>query len=90
MTMRYTADKTDKHKVAEGSIQPGRITAPHSGAVTRRRAPAPSTRTIHIRLSPDDPKPRCAECGNSSLYYCNMNDQYFCQEHVVGHDKNEY
>ncbi len=31
----------------------------------------------------------CKECGEDSLYYCNMNDQYFCNIHVVGHDKNE-
>jgi len=46
-------------------------------------------RNYHTRLSEHDDKPRCAECENDSEYYCNMNDQYFCQLHVAGHDSNE-
>ena len=44
---------------------------------------------IPSKLSKEDEKPPCKECGEDSLYYCNMNDQYFCNIHVVGHDKNE-
>jgi len=28
-------------------------------------------------------------CELNSMYYCNMNDQYFCETHVIGHDDNE-
>jgi len=44
----------------------------------------------HIKLSEQDKKPPCKICGVNSLYYCNMNDQYFCTVHIVGHDKNEF
>jgi hypothetical protein len=47
------------------------------------------SKIYHTKLSLEDEKPPCKECGESSLYYCNMNDQYFCNIHVVGHDKNE-
>ncbi len=47
------------------------------------------TKIYHTKLSPEDEKPPCKECGEDSLFYCNMNDQYFCNIHVVGHDKNE-
>ena len=47
------------------------------------------TGRYHIRLSENDDRPRCATCQADSEYYCNMNDQYFCQIHVVGHDGNE-
>ena len=47
------------------------------------------SKIYHTKLSPEDEKPPCKECGEYSLYYCNMNDQYFCNIHVVGHDKNE-
>jgi len=47
------------------------------------------SKIYHIRLSEQDEKPPCKECGEISLYYCNMNDQYFCTIHVVGHDENE-
>ena len=47
------------------------------------------TKIYHTKLSKEDEKPPCKECGENSLYYCNMNDQYFCNIHVVGHDKNE-
>ena len=47
------------------------------------------SKIYHTKLSDLDEKPPCKECGEDSLYYCNMNDQYFCNIHVVGHDKNE-
>lgn len=47
------------------------------------------SRTCHFRLSKDDDKPPCKSCGIESDFYCSMNDAYFCQVHVVGHDKNE-
>lgn len=47
------------------------------------------TRIYHTKLSEHDEKPSCSMCGESSEYYCNMNDQYFCTIHVVGHDDNE-
>ena len=47
------------------------------------------SKIYHTKLSLEDEKPPCKECGEGSLYYCNMNDQYFCNIHVVGHDKNE-
>ena len=46
-------------------------------------------RSYHYRLSKLDDKPKCALCGEESEYYCNMNDQYFCQAHLAGHDPNE-
>ena len=52
--------------------------------ITRR------SRTYHTRLSEQDEKPPCNICMESSLYYCNMNDQYFCTAHIVGHDENEF
>jgi len=48
------------------------------------------SKVYHIKLSNQDEKPRCNICGGDSLYYCNMNDQYFCTVHVVGHDENEF
>ncbi len=47
------------------------------------------SKMYHTKLSEEDEKPPCKECGESSLYYCSMNDQYFCTTHVVGHDENE-
>ena len=47
------------------------------------------TKIYHTKLSEQDEKPSCQVCGEESLYYCNMNDQYFCPIHVVGHDENE-
>jgi len=47
------------------------------------------TRIYHTKLSEYDEKPPCKTCGDFSEYYCNMNDQYFCVIHVVGHDDNE-
>jgi len=48
------------------------------------------SRAYHIKLSEHDEKPPCNTCKESSLYYCNMNDQYFCTVHIVGHDENEF
>jgi galactose-1-phosphate uridylyltransferase len=48
------------------------------------------SKMYHTKLSEEDEKPPCKECGESSLYYCNMNDQYFCKIHIVGHDENEF
>ena len=48
------------------------------------------SKIYHTKLSEHDEKPPCKECGKNSLYYCNMNDQYFCTTHVVGHDENEF
>lgn len=47
------------------------------------------TKIYHTKLSEHDEKPLCQSCGEESEYYCNMNDQYFCSIHVVGHDENE-
>ena len=43
----------------------------------------------HVRLSEDDSKPPCKNCGNKSQFYCNLNDEYFCSNHICGHDENE-
>ncbi len=48
------------------------------------------SKIYHTKLSELDEKPPCKECGKNSLFYCNMNDQYFCSTHVVGHDENEF
>ena len=48
------------------------------------------SKVYHTKLSQHDEKPACKICGESSAYYCNMNDQYFCTVHVVGHDENEF
>ena len=47
------------------------------------------SKIYHTKLSKEDEKPPCKECGKNSSFYCNMNDQYFCTIHVVGHDENE-
>lgn len=47
------------------------------------------SKIYHTRLSERDVKPPCKTCKEKSEYYCNMNDEYFCTIHVVGHDKNE-
>lgn len=47
------------------------------------------TKIYHSKLSNLDKKPPCKTCGTESLFYCNMNDAYFCSNHVVGHDENE-
>ena len=43
----------------------------------------------HHKLSLDDKKPICSLCNEESLYYCTMNDEYYCINHVLGHDENE-
>jgi len=48
------------------------------------------SKVYHTKLSQLDEKPPCNACGEDSSYYCNMNDQYFCTIHVVGHDENEF
>ncbi len=48
------------------------------------------SKVYHTKLSTHDEKPACEICGHDSAYYCNMNDQYFCTIHVVGHDENEF
>ena len=48
------------------------------------------SKIYHTKLSNDDKKPPCKICGERSQYYCNMNDQYFCTIHLVGHDENEF
>jgi len=47
------------------------------------------SKIYHTKLSEQDEKPPCKKCGKDSSFYCNMNDQYFCTVHVVGHDENE-
>lgn len=47
------------------------------------------TKIYHSKLSDLDTKPPCDSCGEKSLFYCNMNDAYFCEIHVTGHDENE-
>lgn len=47
------------------------------------------TKIYHTKLSEHDERPSCKVCGEESSYYCNMNDEYFCPIHVVGHDENE-
>ena len=49
----------------------------------------PKSKIYHTKLSKLDEKPPCKMCGDDSLFYCNMNDQYFCTVHIVGHDENE-
>ncbi len=48
------------------------------------------SKIYHTKLSKQDEKPPCKVCGGNAQYYCNMNDQYFCTIHVVGHDENEF
>ena len=47
------------------------------------------SKNYHYKLSADDHKSKCALCDDDSSYYCNMNDLYYCEKHVVGHDENE-
>ena len=48
------------------------------------------SKIFHTKLSEHDKKPPCKSCGEESLFYCNMNDAYYCMVHVVGHDENEF
>lgn len=47
------------------------------------------SRIFHVRLSDEDPRPKCCQCGQASEFYCNQNDVYLCGAHVIGHDENE-
>ncbi len=47
------------------------------------------SKIFHMKLTEHDVKPPCKSCGEESLFYCNMNDAYYCTIHVVGHDENE-
>tara|TARA_B110000438_G_scaffold6398_1_gene6357 strand:- start:379 stop:540 length:162 start_codon:yes stop_codon:yes gene_type:complete len=47
------------------------------------------SKNYHYKLSADDKKPKCALCDDDCSYYCNMNDLYYCEKHVIGHDENE-
>jgi len=47
------------------------------------------SQNYHYKLSSDDHKPKCALCDDDCVYYCNMNDLYYCEKHVIGHDENE-
>lgn len=47
------------------------------------------SKIYHTKLSDLDERPLCKKCGEDSLFYCNMNDEYFCAVHIVGHDENE-
>ena len=47
------------------------------------------SKIYHMKLSEHDKKPPCKSCGEDSLFYCNMNDAYYCGTHVIGHDENE-
>ena len=47
------------------------------------------SKIYHMKLSEHDKKPPCKSCGEESLFYCNMNDAYYCGTHVIGHDENE-
>lgn len=75
----------------EQSLNPGEIeyftnlTRIYKNSIITNRS-----KIYHTKLSEQDEKPTCKECGKESLYYCNMNDQYFCTIHVVGHDENEF
>jgi len=48
-----------------------------------------SSKFYHKKLSNDDEKPVCSLCDVKSLYYCNMNDKYYCVNHILDHDENE-
>ena len=48
-----------------------------------------SSRFYHRKLTKEDEKPPCSLCNQLSLYYCTMNDEYYCANHVLGHDENE-
>ena len=67
-----------------------RYSHPYTAKTHQRSVTAHSNKTYHIRLSEYDEKHPCNLCGEDSTYYCNMNDQYFCTIHLVGHDKNEF
>jgi hypothetical protein len=45
--------------------------------------------SYHHKLSKEDKQPICGLCNQISQYYCTMNDEYYCVDHVLGHDENE-
>ena len=47
------------------------------GNISRR------SQILHVKLGENDNKPVCKICGEESLFYCNMNDEYFCITHIV-------
>lgn len=49
----------------------------------------PRSKIYHVRLSELDKRPACKSCGMRSEFYCNVNDEYYCMTHVIGHDDNE-
>ena len=58
--------------------------------IYKKLAPTTRSKNYHTKLSKHDEKPPCKTCGDNSEFYCNMNDEYFCIIHVVGHDENEF
>jgi hypothetical protein len=48
-----------------------------------------ASRSYHRKLTAEDKKPICSLCNQTSLYYCIMNDEYYCSNHILGHDENE-
>ena len=48
-----------------------------------------SSRFYHRKLAKEDEKPLCSSCNQISLYYCTMNDEYYCVNHILDHDENE-
>ena len=58
--------------------------------IYKNSAITPRSKNYHTRLSDLDVKPPCKICKEKSEFYCNMNDEYFCTIHVVGHDENEF
>jgi len=43
----------------------------------------------HQKLSDYDEKPICSLSDSFSLYFCTVNDQYYCEKQNLGHDENE-
>ena len=60
------------------------MAATYKNGNVRRR-----TKYYHRPIDPNDSVPSCNECGKKSAYYCVMNDVYYCQKHLMGHDDNE-
>ncbi len=63
---------------------------PDAASHGKNNVTAHKNKAYHVKLSEHDEKYPCDLCGEDSSYYCNMNDQYFCTVHLVGHDKNEF
>lgn len=58
--------------------------------IYKNSATSTRSKNYHTRLSEHDERPPCKTCREKSEFYCNMNDEYFCMIHVVGHDENEF